>query len=118
MASDLPVIAGALRTPIGEVHGALSQCHPAELLASVLAALGERSAIEPKHIEQVIVGCAMPVGAQSDIGRAALLAAGWPDTIPAGWWRSPRTNSSRSVRLPVPPFRFSTMPHCAGTAWP
>ena len=83
MASDLPVIAVALRTPIGEVHGALSQCHPAELLASVLIALSERSALEPRHVEQIIVGCAMPVGAQSDIGRAAVLAAGWPDTIPA-----------------------------------
>jgi acetyl-CoA acyltransferase len=82
MASDLPVIAAALRTPIGEVHGALSECHPAELLASVLVALSERSALEPRQVEQVIVGCAMPVGAQSDIGRAAVLAAGWPDTIP------------------------------------
>ena len=80
MASDLPVIAVALRTPIGEVHGALSECHPAELLASVFIALSERSALEPQHVEQVIVGCAMPVGAQSDVGRAGLLAAGWPDT--------------------------------------
>ncbi|MEO8693643.1 MAG: thiolase family protein [Acidimicrobiales bacterium] len=83
MASDLPVIAAALRTPIGEVHGALSGWHPADLLASVLVALSERTPIEPRHVEQMIVGCAMPVGAQSDVGRAALLAAGWPDTIPA-----------------------------------
>jgi acetyl-CoA acyltransferase len=83
MASDLPVIAAALRSPFGEVHGALSQSHPAELLASVLVALVERAAIDPQCIDQVIVGCAMPVGAQSDIGRAALLAAGWPETIPA-----------------------------------
>ena len=83
MASDLPVIAAALRTPIGEVHGALSGCHPAELLASVLVALDELTALDARQVEQVIVGCAMPVGAQSDIGRAALLAAGWPDTIPS-----------------------------------
>jgi acetyl-CoA acyltransferase len=83
MASDLPVIAAALRTPIGEVHGALSGCHPADLLAGVFVALGERAAIDPQHVDQLIVGCAMPVGAQSDIGRAALLAAGWPATIPA-----------------------------------
>ncbi len=83
MASDLPVIAAALRTPIGEVHGALSGCHPAELLASVLVALTESAGLEPHHVEQIIVGCAMPVGAQSDVGRAALFAAGWPDTIAA-----------------------------------
>ena len=83
MASDLPVIAAALRTPIGEVHGALSGCHPAELLASVLVALNELTALDARQVEQVIVGCAMPVGAQSDVGRAALLAAGWPDTIPS-----------------------------------
>ncbi|HUP76747.1 MAG TPA: acetyl-CoA C-acyltransferase [Acidimicrobiales bacterium] len=83
MASDLPVIAAALRTPIGEVHGALSACHPAELLASVLVALTERTATLARQVDQLIVGCAMPVGAQSDIGRAAVLAADWPDTIPA-----------------------------------
>ena len=83
MASDLPVIAVALRTPIGEVHGALSGCHPADLLASVLVAVGEHAAIDPQQVDELIVGCAMPVGAQSDIGRAALLAAGWPATIPA-----------------------------------
>ena len=83
MASDQPVIAAALRTPIGEVHGALSACHPAELLAAVLVALAEHTAIEAQQIDQLIVGCAMPVGAQSDVGRAAVLAAGWPATIPA-----------------------------------
>ena len=83
MASDLPVIAAALRTPIGEVHGALSGCHPADLLASVLVGLVERAAVDATRVDQLIVGCAMPVGAQSDVGRAALLAAGWPDTIPA-----------------------------------
>jgi len=83
MASDLPVIAAALRTPIGEVHGALSGCHPAELLAAVFVGLNEHAALDARHVEQIIVGCAMPVGAQSDVGRAAVLAAGWPDTIPA-----------------------------------
>ena len=83
MASDRPVIAAALRTPIGEVHGALSGCHPAELLASVFGALSEATATLAGEVDQVVVGCAMPVGGQSDIGRAALLAAGWPDTIPA-----------------------------------
>jgi len=83
MASDVPVIAAALRSPFGEVHGALSQCHPADLLAAVLVALAARSAVDVQHIDELIVGCDMPVGAQSDIARAALLAAGWPETIPA-----------------------------------
>ena len=83
MASDLPVIAAALRTPIGNVHGALSNLHPAELLGAVLSALSERAPFDPSCVDHVVVGCAMPVGAQSDVSRAAVLAAGWPDCIPA-----------------------------------
>jgi acetyl-CoA acyltransferase len=83
MASDLPVIAAALRTPVGEVHGALSSCHPADLLGAVLVALSDRASLDPSGVDHVIAGCAMPVGAQADVGRAAVLAAGWPDTIPA-----------------------------------
>ena len=98
MASDLPVIAAALRTPIGEVHGALSGCHPAELLAAVFVGLNEHAALDARHVEQIIVGCAMPVGAQSDVGRAAVLAAGWPDTIPAVWSGLPSDAAGRDGR--------------------
>jgi acetyl-CoA acetyltransferase family protein len=82
MASEQPVIVAAVRTPFGELHGALSAWHPADLLGALLAALGERAALEPQCVDHVIAAAAMPVGAQADIGRAAVLAAGWPDTLP------------------------------------
>jgi PTS system mannose-specific IIA component len=72
MASDVPVIAAALRTPFGEVHGALSQCHPAELLAAVLVALSAQTTIDARLVDQLIVGCAMPVGAQSDVATVCI----------------------------------------------
>lgn len=83
MTSERPVIAAALRTPFGDVHGALSNMHSSDLLAALLGALGAAAPLDPSCVELIVVGCAMPVGAQSDIGRAALLAAGWPETIPA-----------------------------------
>jgi acetyl-CoA acetyltransferase family protein len=83
MGSESPVIVAALRTPFGEVHGALSHLHPADLFGALLRSLAERAAIDPIGVDHLIVGCAMPVGAQADIGRAAVLAAGWADTIPA-----------------------------------
>jgi len=78
------VIVGAVRSPLGKRNGALSGWHPAELTAHVLRALVERTGLEPALIEDVIVGCVTQVGAQSNnIARSAVLAAGWPESVPA-----------------------------------
>ncbi|MGW5106103.1 acetyl-CoA C-acyltransferase [Nocardia sp. NPDC004123] len=77
------VIVDAVRTPVGKRNGALSGIHPGDLSAHVLTALIERNSIEPHEIDDVVWGCVGQVGDQSgNMGRVAVLAAGWPDSVP------------------------------------
>jgi acetyl-CoA acyltransferase len=77
------VIVEAVRTPVGKRNGGLSSVHPADLSAHVLRALVDRTGVDPALVDDVIWGCVGQVGEQTfDIGRTALLSAGWPDTVP------------------------------------
>ncbi|MFD7053152.1 thiolase family protein [Streptomyces mirabilis] len=77
------VIVEAVRTAVGKRDGGLSGLHAADLSAVVLAALVERTGIDPEVVDDVIWGCVSQVGDQSsNIGRYAVLAAGWPESIP------------------------------------
>ncbi|MEB3021130.1 thiolase family protein [[Mycobacterium] crassicus] len=77
------VIVEAVRSPIGKRNGGLSGVHPAELSAQVLNGLVNRAGVDPALVDDVIWGCVMQAGEQAlDIGRTALLAAGWPETVP------------------------------------
>ncbi|MFE2066558.1 thiolase family protein [Streptomyces sp. NPDC059467] len=77
------VIAAAVRTAVGRRNGGLAGVHPADLSGAVLTALAERSGIDPAVVDDVIWGCVSQVGDQSsNIGRYAVLAAGWPESIP------------------------------------
>ncbi|MFC8517142.1 thiolase family protein [Streptomyces sp. NPDC057257] len=77
------VIVEAVRTPVGRRGGGLSDMHAADLSAVVLGALAERTGIDPALVDDVVWGCVSQVGDQSsNIGRYAVLAAGWPETIP------------------------------------
>lgn len=77
------VIVEAVRTPVGKRNGGLSGVHPVDLSAAVLAALVERAGVEPGLIDDVVWGCVGQVGEQAyDIARAAVLAAGWPESVP------------------------------------
>jgi acetyl-CoA acyltransferase len=77
------VIVEAVRSPVGKRNGGLSGVHPAELSAQVLNGLVERAGVDPGIVDDVIWGCVMQAGEQAlDIGRTALLAAGWPETVP------------------------------------
>jgi acetyl-CoA acetyltransferase len=77
------VIVEALRTPSGRRNGMLSAIAPVDLLASVLAALVTRSGIEPRMVDDVIAGCVSQSGEQSfNVARKALLAAGFPNSVP------------------------------------
>jgi acetyl-CoA acyltransferase len=77
------VIVEAVRTPVGKRNGGLAGVHPADLSAHVLREVAARSGIDPSVIDDVIWGCVSQVGDQSvNIGRNAVLAAGWPDTVP------------------------------------
>ena len=78
------VIIDAVRTPGGKRNGQLSGWHPADLAAEVLAALAERNNLDPELVDDVIMGCVMQAGAQAlNVGRNAVLAAGWPEAVPA-----------------------------------
>ncbi len=78
------VIVAAVRTPVGKRNGALSQVHPVDLSAHVLRSLADRAGVSPEVVDDVIWGCVGQVGAQAfNVGRNAVLAAGWPETVPA-----------------------------------
>jgi acetyl-CoA acyltransferase len=78
------VIVDAVRTPGGKRNGKLSGWHPADLAAECLKALAERNNLDPALVDDVIMGCVMQVGAQAlNIGRNAVLGAGWPEEVPA-----------------------------------
>jgi acetyl-CoA acyltransferase len=83
MAQREAVIVEAVRTAVGRRNGRLKDWHPVDLLAEILSPLVQRTGIDPGLIEDVIVGCVSQVGEQSlNIGRNALLAAGFPETVP------------------------------------
>ncbi|MFI9833160.1 thiolase family protein [Streptomyces sp. NPDC051913] len=77
------VIVEAVRTPVGRRGGGLAAVHPADLSALVLNALAARTGLDPALVDDVVWGCVSQVGDQSsNIGRYAVLAAGWPESIP------------------------------------
>ncbi|MFM7121912.1 MAG: thiolase family protein [Gammaproteobacteria bacterium] len=80
------VIVDGVRSPFarGKAGGALHGLHPVDLLAQCLSALAARTGIDPVCVEDVITGCVIQAGEQAgNIGRQAVLAAGWPETVPA-----------------------------------
>ena len=77
------VIVDAVRTPLGKRNGVLSDWHPADLAAETLKALANRNNLDPVLVDDVIMGCVSQVGDQTwNIGRNAVLGAGWPETVP------------------------------------
>jgi acetyl-CoA acyltransferase len=77
------VIAAAVRTAVGKRNGGLAGVHPADLSGAALSALVERAGVAPETVDDVIWGCVSQIGDQSsNIGRYAVLAAGWPESIP------------------------------------
>src|SRR5689334_5649156 len=77
------VIVEAVRTAMGRRGGRLKDWHPVDLLAQTLTALVQRTGIDPGSIDDVIIGCVGQVGEQSlNVGRNAVLAAGFPETVP------------------------------------
>ena len=77
------VIVDAVRTPLGRRNGKLKDWHPVDLAAETLKALQQRTGINPELIDDVVMGCVMQVGEQAfNVGRNAVLAAGWPSSVP------------------------------------
>ena len=78
------VIVDAVRTPGGKRNGKLRGWHPADLASETLRALAARNDLDPALVDDVIMGCVSQVGEQTfNVGRNAVLAAGWPESVPA-----------------------------------
>src|SRR5215203_1827243 len=77
------VIVDLIRTPLGRRNGKLKDWHPVDLAAETLSALVGRTGIDPGIVDDVVMGCVMQVGEQAvNVARNAVLAAGWPETVP------------------------------------
>lgn len=80
------VIVDVVRTPSGKgkTGGGLSGVHPATLLAGVLEELIRRNDLDPALVDDVVGGCVTQSGEQAfNISRTAVLAAGFPESVPA-----------------------------------
>ena len=78
------VIVDAVRTAGGKRNGKLRNWHAVDLASEPLIALQARNDLDPALVDDVITGCVMQVGEQGlNIGRSAVLAAGWPESVPA-----------------------------------
>ena len=77
-------IVAAARTPVGKARGVFRNTRPDDLLAHVLrGVVAQCPELDPKWIDDVIVGCAMPEGEQGmNVARIGLLLAGLPDSVP------------------------------------
>jgi acetyl-CoA acetyltransferase family protein len=77
-------IVDAVRSPIGRKNGTLSVVRGDDLVAQVLNGLIARTDLDPAEIEDVQMGCVTQIGEQGwNIGRMAVLAAGWPVEVSA-----------------------------------
>jgi acetyl-CoA acyltransferase len=78
------VIVDAVRTAGGKRNGKLKGWHAVDLASESLRALAERNQLDPALVDDVVMGCVMQVSEQSlNVGRNAVLAAGWPESVPA-----------------------------------
>ena len=77
-------IIDAVRSPIGRKNGTLSVVRGDDLVAQVMNGLVARHDLDPAEIEDVQMGCVTQIGEQGwNIGRMAVMAAGWPVEVSA-----------------------------------
>lgn len=77
-------IVQAVRSAGGKKNGRLSGWHPIDMCANVIDGLIEKVGVDGKHVDDVILGCVMQVGAQAgNIGRNVVLSSKrLPETVP------------------------------------
>jgi acetyl-CoA C-acetyltransferase len=78
-----PVIAGAVRTPIGAFMGALAPVPATELGAIVIREALARAGVPADQVDDVLMGCILQAGLGQGPARQSAIAAGIPDTVPA-----------------------------------
>src|SRR5437868_15424070 len=95
-------IVAAARTAGGRKGGRLAGWHPADLAASVLNSLVDRSGVDPAQIEDVIMGCVMQAGEQSNnIARNPEMAPTPAESVPATSVARPCGSPSPALRVPA-----------------
>ena len=74
----------ALRTPRGKKKdGSLHEMTPTDILAKLLKSLQDKHDLDTSQVDDVIMGCATPVGDQgANIAKASVQYAGWDDDVP------------------------------------
>lgn len=73
----------AVRTPVGKRNGSLAPLHPIDLGVAAFRGLFDRNDVDPRAVDDVIVGCLDTIGPQAgNIGRNTWLAAGYPEDVP------------------------------------
>jgi len=77
------VILSGVRTPIGAFGGSLKAVPVYELGALVLNEAVKRAGIQPAQVEEVVMGQSYQNGECANAARFAVLAAGWPEAVPA-----------------------------------
>jgi acetyl-CoA C-acetyltransferase len=77
------VIVSAARTPIGRYGGAFRNVHPADLGAAAVKAALERAAVDPAHVDELLMGHARQAGSGPNTARQVVRRAGLPDEVPA-----------------------------------
>ncbi len=78
------LIIDAIRTPVGKYGGILRSARPDDLSANVIKSLVTRTKLDPAFVEDVMWGCANQAGEDNrNVGRMALLLAGFPYRVPA-----------------------------------
>ncbi|MBQ9588937.1 MAG: acetyl-CoA C-acetyltransferase [Butyrivibrio sp.] len=77
------VIAGACRTAIGKMGGALSNTPAAELGSIVIKEALNRAGVKPEMVDEVLMGCVIQAGLGQNVARQASIKAGLPIETPA-----------------------------------
>jgi len=77
------VIVSAVRTPVGKFQGALSSLSAIDLGAIVIREAVSRAAVDPKQIDECLMGCVLAAGLGQNPARHAALRAGLADTVSA-----------------------------------
>ena len=77
------VLAGACRTAIGKMGGALSNTPAADLGAIVIKEALNRAGVKPEQVDEVLMGCVIQAAQGQNVARQASIKAGLPIEVPA-----------------------------------
>src|ERR1700732_3539793 len=103
-------IVAAARTAGGRKGGRLAGWHPADLAAAVLDSLVVRTGGAPDRVEDVIMGCVMQAGEQSNnIARNAIMASKLPESVPGTSIDRQCGSSQQALHFAAPAVMSGTM---------